>query len=174
MAVDRDELLALATRTKRALSQKHLEVYYSPEELENLVQSYESKPNVAVSSLRWGDRYDKLTGKIKYGNKRFDHIWTPEEDEFLRMTYQHLTINTMALALNLPWQAVVYRRKALNLTRVQQRPMDVMIWCERDNFERDIKTSGFMKARPDALRFDNKNKEILEELDITAEEVLDG
>ncbi len=166
MAIDQDEIFSLATRTKRALSQKHLEIYYSPEELENIVKVYGSKPIVCVSMLRWSDKYDKLTGKLKYGKQRFDHIWTPEEDEFLRMTYQHLTINTMALALNLPWQAVMYRRKNLNLTRVQQRPMDVMVWCERGNFERDLKRSGFMKARPEALRFDNKNKAVLDDLDI--------
>ena len=140
----------LNTKARRNLKRNKLKGMYVEEEMHNLIlKNYVYDDVPTLSHIRWSARFDDLTDAAKKAKKI--RKWSPEEDDFLRATYLYLTDSTIALALNIPANIVKARRLTLSLSKASQHKLDVMIWCERDNFEADIAKHHLLKARPDVI-----------------------
>ena len=57
----------------------------------------------------------------------------------------------MALALNVPASVVLSRRAILKLRKVSPKSTDIIVWCERNDFEKDLAEYRLLKARPDVI-----------------------
>lgn len=142
---------SLNTKARRNLSRKNLLNHYTKEEVDALIKTYEyevkSYHELSLANLRWSARFEELkSNKLNLLRK-----WTPHEDEFLRSTYMYLSDATIALALNIPSNIVLSRRKVLKLAKTSNFEIDVIIWCERDSFEDDMNSKHLLKARPDVI-----------------------
>jgi len=145
------EIFELNTKAQRNLKKQHLATRYSEEELKALIKSYSYDKKIDLSQLRWSARFDDLREEARTNTPRKARRWTPEEDEFIRNTYMYLTDATIALALNIPSNIVLARRLTLGLRKSQVNNLEVVVWCERDNFEEDLKKITLLKARPDVI-----------------------
>ncbi len=146
------EVFKLHTKARRNLKRSRLAPMYTQEELEVLMKSqykYSAKPT--LSHLRWSARFDEISTEAQNAKPRKIRKWSPEEDDFLRSTYMYLTDSTIALALNIPANIVLSRRVTLKLFKDLSNNLEVLVWCERDNFEEDLKKSHLFKARPDVV-----------------------
>jgi len=145
------EILELNTKAQRNLKRNKLARSYTEEELNELVKIYSYPSNPDVSQIRWTDKFNELREAGNSCSPRKIRKWSPEEDKFLRNTYMYLTDTTIALALNIPSNIVLARRKYLGLRKKQVNDLEVMVWCERDNFEEDLRKTTLLKARPDVV-----------------------
>jgi len=140
----------LNTKARRNLKRNTLKVPYTEEELSKLLmKNYEYDEVLTASHMRWSARFEDLASAAKKVKKI--RKWSPEEDDFLKATYLYLTDSTIALALNIPANIVKARRLTLSLSKASQHKLDVMVWCERDNFEADVAKHHLQKARPDVI-----------------------
>lgn len=149
------DVFNLPLRTKRTLKLSRLAPAYTPEEIAKLTRktyTYDAVPT--LSHERWAEPFAELTRNAHAAKPKKIRKWSPEEDAFLRATYLYLTDSIVALALNIPANIVLARRKVLKLSKTQQAihtPLEVIVWCERENFERDCAKTSLMKARPDVV-----------------------
>jgi len=144
------DLSKFNTKAKRNFSKDKLAHLYSDEEVDAITLKnyyYDEKPT--TSHIRWYASFEKLTAAAHSAKPRKLRKWSPEEDAFIRATYMYLTDSTIGLALNIPANIVLARRKVLELTKNLSNNLETLIWCERDNFEEDIRSARLLKARPD-------------------------
>jgi hypothetical protein len=145
------DISTLNTRKRRKLTYEKLSPYYSKAELNAMVKKYEFYiKHPTVAQLRWFEPLQEAERLAKLTNERRSRKWSPEEDKFIRDTYLYLTDNTIALALNLPTTLITARRAFLDLRKKRSSTIEHIVWCERDNFERDLESKKLLKARPDA------------------------
>lgn len=145
------ELSKLNTKGRRYLKKERLALRYSPEEMQELLKSYSYDVPIDVSQMRWSARFDELTKAARSHSPRLIRRWSPEEDAFLRDTYMYLTDHAIALALNIPSNIVLSRRKVLKLSKSYSNNLEVIVWCERDSFVEDVEKRHLLKARPDVI-----------------------
>jgi len=146
------EVFKLHTKARRNLKRSRLAPMYTQEELEVLMKSqytYSAKPT--LSHIRWSARFGEISDAARNAKPRKIRKWSPEEDDFLRSTYMYLTDSTIALALNIPANIVLARRVTLKLFKDLSNNLETMVWCERDNFDDDVKKLHLQKARPDVI-----------------------
>ena len=114
------------------LTEKGLRKHYTSQELDVLLATN----NTPLDSDKVFGSYRTL--KEAKHNQGFRHMWTQKEDAFLLSMQGHLTLNTIALALCLPREAVYARLMSLKHSVAdpeQEAPLIVL--CERDNYEKD-------------------------------------
>lgn len=137
-------LLQPATKT-RHLKKDKLLTFYTPEEVQKLTNHTEGYYTDA-SELLYGEAYDNLKEELQQEGKR--RVWTWAEDEFLRKNYKHLSDSTIGLALNIPSRVVYHRRQALGLLKARAYvDIPVIIWHNREDYEKDCKEFKLTKAR---------------------------
>ena len=142
------EVLELNTKGQRNLSLKDLQSWYTEEELAAMTKKkYDENKTLPACDARFLESFERFKLDAKKINHA--HRWTPEEDSFLRATYMYISDKTIALALNTPEYVVKTRRTVLQLIKGHITPIDVLVWCDRENFERDIKLNTLTKARPE-------------------------
>ena len=145
------DLSKLTTRRRRKLTYKELAPYYSKAELDAIVKRYGFYiKHPTLAQLRWYEPLQEAERVAKLLDETAKRKWAPEEDQFIRETYMYLSDNIIGLALNLPTQLITQRRRFLELRKVRTHSVEYIVWCERDNFERDLETKKLLKARPDA------------------------
>lgn len=87
-------------------------------------------------------------------SKQKKHQWTWAEDEFIRSSYKFLSDNVIGLGLNIPGRIVKLRRLALGLSKgynnmgMNQVPYKVVVWCERNDYEKDLEVYNLSKTIP--------------------------
>ncbi len=144
------EVYKLNTKARRNLKRSNLKGMYEEKELSSLLlKNYEYDTKESLATLRWSARFLSLTAAAKKVKKL--RKWSPEEDAFIRSTYMYLTDSTIALALNIPANVIYARRLTLSLTKSSPHKLSVVVWCERDAFDKDIEKHHLLKARPDVI-----------------------
>jgi hypothetical protein len=113
-------------------------------EYQELVQkSNNYKP---ISNLRYIDSYKAWRDHLKRQYKR--HRWSDDEIQFLKDNYKYLSDNVIGLALNISAQHIRSKRNTLGLKKERNAEQShVVVWCKRDDFEKDIAEKGLLKAR---------------------------
>ena len=66
----------------------------------------------------------ELSGERKYPHKRLNFA----DKEFIIRNHTYLTINTIALALEVPAKKIQKFLRAQNLTKIQKTPKEVIVW----------------------------------------------
>ena len=147
-----EELFQLNTKARRNLSMKDLKQWYTSEELDKLgFKVYPENRTPLLCNIKYQDNYEKLRAIAAKQEPKLLVRWTPKEDDFLRATYAYLSDQTIALALNMPDYAIKLRRATLGLLKDYRVNLDVVVWCNRDNYEEDMLKESLTKARPDIL-----------------------
>lgn len=119
------------------LSQDRLVPNYTEEEVENLVDKYET----TLTSI------DK-----RFEQTDYIHTWTKAEDDFIKASYKYLSDNVIALAINVPARLVRMRRYALGLSKkTMKETYKVVIWAKREDFDEACQKQGLTKIRPDGV-----------------------
>lgn len=133
------------------LTEEELRERYTQEEIDALlvrpIRIQDGKPQTA--DLKYADAEAQRTSEANEQDPRQIRKWHPKEDEFLRNTYMFLTDNTLALALNVPVSIVTARRRVLGLVKTRATTLEVIVWCNRDDFDKDMSEKFLTKARPD-------------------------
>lgn len=150
----KDILSISDARITRHFTKDYFTWWYNEEDLKHML-----KPSRGT----WVDQseiihalFSKTKDDAKKHNKK--HQWTWAEDEFIRNSYKFLSDNVIGLGLNIPGRIVKLRRLALGLSKgysnmgMNQIPYKVVIWCERDNYEKDLEEYNLSKALPSKER----------------------
>lgn len=132
------------------LKAEDLAEQYSEEELAKLLDTGEYDAWVPPKDSN-EDSYAKLKSEADKKTPRHIHKWHPKEDAFLRTNYMFLTDVTVSLALNIPVKMVIARRRVLGLIKKITNKLEVMIWCNRTDFDKDMAEGFLTKARPDII-----------------------
>ena len=147
------EALTLNTKAQRNLTEKSLEHKYTDKELEALRLVEDKSKYITdardLGAVQYGERFEEQKLQASEEQPPRQRKWSPEEDAFLTASYMYISDNTIALALNIPSKSIKARRKMLGLTKTLTRDLDLLIWCRRDDFEKDVKELHLTKARPD-------------------------
>ena len=145
------DISSLSTKKRRRLTFSKLAPHYTKDELRAIMNKYSFYiKHPTVAQLRWYEPLEEAKRRASFENPHYKRQWTPEEDKFIQDTYMYLTDGVIALALNLPTTLIIARRRILGLKKVRSTSIEYIVWCERDNFERDLEVKRLLKARPDA------------------------
>lgn len=136
-------------RTTKHYKQENFKWWYTENELSNILVPARGEW-VSQSDVLCTPFEDALQD-AKSTNKR--HKWTWIEDEFLLSNYKYLSDNVIGLALNIPGRIVKLRRMSLGLKKgIIPDTYKVIVWCNRDYFEDDVKNYNLIGALPDKQR----------------------
>ena len=125
--------LSTDARKTKHYKQENFEWYYEEGTLRDLLKE---------SNGEWTEQSEKLhqayVQAVEGTTKR--HKWTWVEDEFIKSNYHYLSDNVIGLALNIPGRFVKLRRLSLGLKKgTNKDTYKVVIWCERQDYEEDLK-----------------------------------
>lgn len=141
------DVLNMGTKGQRNLKREDLEAHYTDEELDELKHKYPSYDEVDLGEAKWGERFRELVEEAQNKTPKELRKWSPEEDAFLASSYLYLSDNTIALALNISMAQVRRRRLWLKLNKYDPQPKGLIIWCDRQNFDEDVKKLHLQKER---------------------------
>lgn len=131
-------------RTSKHYRKEHFENHYTEEDLKDMLQDAQGA-HMDIS--------EKLH-EVKDPSKR--HKWTWFEDEFIKSNYHYLSDNVIGLALNVPGRFVKLRRLRLGLKKGipkdTQIPYKVIVWCNREEYEEDLKRFNLNGSLPSKSR----------------------
>lgn len=129
--------------TQRNIKLKRVSKWYTENELQELLKDR----TYSATSERYQEPFQ--TERKRQSKENNVHRFTELEDEFIRNNYQYLSDNTIALALNLPYKMVQARRHRLGLKKEHQ-PTNalVIVWDNRNQYEKDLEKEGFTLLRP--------------------------
>jgi hypothetical protein len=143
LAEYKEELLTKDVRTTRHLTTEALVQRYEQEGASEVLPEMLKKTSgeyVSHSDVKYAEEIEKQKSK--------KHVWTFAEDEFIRKNYQHLSDNTIGLALNLPGRMIMSRRQRLKLYKGQVKELNkVIVWCKRTDFDEICQQFELTKAR---------------------------
>lgn len=124
-------------RVSKHYRKEHFENHYTEEDLKYMLQDAKGD---------YIDISEKLH-EVKDLTKR--HKWTWFEDEFIKSNYHYLSDNVIGLALNVPGRFVKLRRLRLGLSKGLKKGLakdkdaqtvyKVIVWCNRESYEEDLK-----------------------------------
>lgn len=138
-----DTSTLLDARKSRHLKVSDMKDAYSEEELEEMLKNGRG-PYTATSDIKYAIELER--------QKVVSHTWTLVEDEFIRKNYQHLSDNTIGMALNVPGRMVKYRRKCLGLSKGLVKTLHkVIVWCKREDFDWACNNYELTKTRGDGV-----------------------
>lgn len=141
---------SLPTKAKRNLKEKDLAHMYTQEELDVLLDKNTIQGNLSLDlgEDQFGERYAEQKEAAHKASPERMRKWSPEEDAFLVASYMYVSDNVISLALNIPAKTVRARRRTLDLIKTNATELQVIVWCNRDDFEEDAKKLHLTKARP--------------------------
>jgi hypothetical protein len=129
-----------------------LREWYTQEELDALgIKKYPANRKDMLCDTKYSARFSDLKAQAKELDKPKIHRWSPKEDAFLRATHAFISNKVIALALNVPYSTVQRRLDVLKLVKPVKLDLEVIVWAERNNFERDMQREVLTKARPEVI-----------------------
>ena len=145
----KEDILKANTKAQRNLDLQSLKEWNTDEELEALLpkQTY-MQPNY-LADEKYNAQFERFKDDLKKAQPKRRFIWSPEEDKFLTASYMYISDATIALALNMPVHEVTKRRDILKLKKGHTIPIEVLVWCNREDFERDMEKYPLTRARPE-------------------------
>jgi len=142
--VGKEDVLGLHALEVRGLTKEELMAFYTEEELKDILKPL-SSPFVPLSDTKYETKVlkerEEMAKKGKY------HKWTYYEDKFLKLHYKHLSDNMIGLAFNLPARFVAHRRRLLGLKKGNIESAKIIVWCNRQDFEKDCEKFQLTKLR---------------------------
>jgi len=140
----------LNTKAKRNLKEKDFSHLFSEDELEVLLDKHTIPGNnvLDLGEEQYGERFLEQKAEAKAASPERMRKWSPEENAFLKASYMYVSDNVIALALNIPAKSVRARRRRLGLIKTTHVQLEVIVWCNREDFEDDVQKFHLTKARP--------------------------
>lgn len=127
-----EDVIGKDSRSAKFYKKDYFTWWYSEDALVDVLRPANGKW-IAQSELL----YDALYNTAQKNNKR--HKWSYVEDTFIKSNYLYLSDNVIGLALNTPGRIVKLRRLTLGLKKVHLKDSyKVVIWCERNDYEKDL------------------------------------
>lgn len=144
-----EDVTDLHLMAQRYVKKDYFTWWYSDDSLSNILKPANGQWT-AQSEIVHAMFYIKQE-EAKKDNKR--HDWTYVEDKFLKDNYMYLSDNVIGLALNIPGRIVKIRRMHLGLKKkVLKDDYKVIVWCERNAYEEDVKKYNLNGTLPDKQR----------------------
>lgn len=137
-------ILDLHHETVRSFDKEYFSQFYTAEELGDILVKRENC-YVYASDIQYDTVFSDAKKEARKKNKV--HKWTYAEDKFLKLNYLHLSDNLIGLALNVPARIIYYRRRTLGLKKGNIMTSNVIVWCNRENFEQDCEKYQLTKVR---------------------------
>lgn len=146
--------LSTDARSTKHYTQEHFEWYYEEGALNDLLKDARGD---------WTEQSEKLHQAYVQSHQggATRHKWTWVEDEFIKSNYHYLSDNVIGLALNIPGRFVKLRRLSLGLKKgTNKDTYKVVIWCERQDYEEDLKRFNLNGTLPNKNRIAKGHQDV--------------